>query len=156
MFSCELKFVIDLLKKWLGEKCFRRYRELDFFTNQKFKTENPIDWSKTKYVICDFRLPMGTSNFPSEKITTYLDFVISTEHVFIRNIFDCEEFKSSRSIQTLEKYHEICCKLLKNAANYSKESDIEDISDDCIVEFVEEINFDSFTDLYLEIENTEI
>ena len=32
MFSCELKFVIEILKKWLAEKYFRRFKELDFFT----------------------------------------------------------------------------------------------------------------------------
>ena len=46
MFSCELKFVIDLLKRWLVDKDFRRYRELDFFSKQKFETESPIDWNK--------------------------------------------------------------------------------------------------------------
>lgn len=40
--------------------------------------------------------------------------------------------------------------------NYSKDSDIEDISDDCVAEFVNEMNFDSFADLQLEAENTEI
>ena len=45
MFSCELKFVIDLLKKWLVEKYFSRYKELDLFSKQKFKRENPIDWN---------------------------------------------------------------------------------------------------------------
>ena len=40
--------------------------------------------------------------------------------------------------------------------NYSSESDIEDISGDCIIEFVNEMNFDNFTDLYLEIENTQV
>ena len=43
MFSCKLKFVIDLLKKWLTEKYFRRYKELDLFSKQRFKRENPID-----------------------------------------------------------------------------------------------------------------
>ena len=37
MFSYELKFVIDLLKKWLAGKYFRRYKELDFFSKLKFK-----------------------------------------------------------------------------------------------------------------------
>ena len=46
MFSCKLKFVIDLLKKWLAKKYFRRYKELDFFTKWKFKTETPIDLEK--------------------------------------------------------------------------------------------------------------
>ena len=40
--------------------------------------------------------------------------------------------------------------------NYSSESDIEDISGDCIIGFVSEMNFDNFTDLYLEIENTQV
>ena len=31
--------------------------------------------------------------------------------------------------------------------NYSTDSDIEDISDDCVAEFVNEMNFDSFADL---------
>ena len=67
MFFCELKFVIDLLKKWLGEKYFRRSKELDFFSKQKFKRENPIAWNETKCVICGFWLPVAASNFPNEK-----------------------------------------------------------------------------------------
>ena len=39
-------------------------------------------------------------------------------------------------------------------SNYSNGSDIEDISDDWVIEVVNEMNFDSFTNLYLEIENT--
>ena len=31
MFSCKLKFVIDSLKRWLAEKYFPRYKELNFF-----------------------------------------------------------------------------------------------------------------------------
>ena len=41
-------------------------------------------------------------------------------------------------------------------ASYSNESDIEDTLDDCIAEFVNEMNFESFSDWFLEIENTEI
>ena len=41
-------------------------------------------------------------------------------------------------------------------ANYSKDSDTKDISDDCEAEFVNEMNFDSFADFYLEVKNTEI
>ena len=104
MFSCKLKFIIDLLKRWLAEKYFRRYKELDFFTKQKFKRENPIDWNKINCAICGFRLQI----------------------VVLLN------------------------------TSYSNESDVEDISDDCISEFVNEMNFDSFSNLFLEVENTEI
>ena len=88
MLSCELKFVIDILKEWLSEKYFRRVKELDFFTKQKFKRKNLIDWDKTNCVICGFCLPTAASNFPNQKMLTYLDFVIANEHAFIRNIFD--------------------------------------------------------------------
>ena len=122
--------------------------------------ENPVDWEKTNCVICNFRLPMASSNFPCEKITTYLDFVMFVEHSFIRNIFEYEELNISKSIQTLENYHQAFRKTLQIVTllntNYSTESDIEDISDDCVAEFRKEMGFDNFSDLYLEIENTQI
>ena len=82
------------------------------------------------------------------------------ERAFIRNIFDPDKLNLSKSIQTNEKYYEAFRRMLQIVVllntNYSNESDIEDISDDCIIEFVNEMNFDSFTNLYLEIENTQV
>ena len=144
MYSCEQKFVIDTLKKWLVEKYFSRHKELDFFTKQQFKKKNPIDWEKTKCTICSFHLPTPVSNFPSEEITTFLDFEISKEHSFFRNIFDYEELKLSKNISTLEKYHQAFKKMLRIVVllntNYAKGSDVEDISDDCMIEFINKIN----------------
>ena len=71
MFSCELKLVIDLLKKWLADKFFKKFRELDYFTNQRFKSENPINWSQTNCVICGFRLSTKLMCFPNEKLETF-------------------------------------------------------------------------------------
>ena len=48
MFSCKLKFVTDLLKKWLADKYFRRFKETDYFTKQNFKRKNPINRDETK------------------------------------------------------------------------------------------------------------
>ena len=63
-------------------------------------------------------------------------------------------------MRTLENFHSVFRKMLQIVAllntNYSSESEIEDISDDCVAEFVEEKNFDNFDDLCLEIENTQI
>ena len=87
IFSCELKFVIDLLKKRLAESFFNRFKELDMLTKQRFKRQNPINWESTNCVICDFCLPIAASNFPSTKITTFLDFVIEKKNSFIRKIF---------------------------------------------------------------------
>ena len=75
MFSCELKFVIDILKKCLSEKYYKLSKELEFFTKQKFKRENPIDWEEKNCVICGFHLPAATSNFLNGKVSTYVDFV---------------------------------------------------------------------------------
>ena len=158
MFSCELKFVTDLLKKWLAEKYFDRYKESNFFSQQKFKKENRIDWNETKYVICNFCLPTAASNFLTKKNTTYLDFITATEHDFVKKIFDTNELKLSKLIHAKKKYHEVFRKMLQIVVNtnYSSESDIGNTYDDCMVQFVNEMNFDSFINLYLEIENTQL
>ena len=40
--------------------------------------------------------------------------------------------------------------------NYSKDTEAGDISNDCIAEFTDEYEFESFVDLYLDIENTQV
>ena len=40
--------------------------------------------------------------------------------------------------------------------DYSRESDMEDISNDCMIEFINEYGFENFEDLFLEIENTQV
>ena len=69
-------------------------KNLIFFTKQKFKRENPINQDETNCVICGFCLPTAAS--------MYLDFVIAKEHAFIRNIFNHDELKQSKSIKTYE------------------------------------------------------
>ena len=56
MFSCELKFVMDICKKWFAQKIGSRFRELYLFTKQRYRRENPIKWEETKCCICDFNL----------------------------------------------------------------------------------------------------
>ena len=112
MFSCELELVIDLLKKWLADKFFKKFRELDYFTKQRFKSENPINWSQTNCVICGFRLSTNLPNFPNEKLETFLDHVIAKKHAFIRNIYDHDEITMSKPISTIENYHFASKKML--------------------------------------------
>ena len=40
--------------------------------------------------------------------------------------------------------------------NYSKDTEVGDIFDDCTAEFIDEYEFESFEDLYLDIENTQV
>ena len=41
-------------------------------------------------------------------------------------------------------------------SSYSSESDIENITDDCVAEFLEETNFNDFAEIFLEISNKKI
>ena len=40
--------------------------------------------------------------------------------------------------------------------NYSKDTKVSDISDDSVTEFIDEYEFESFEDLYVDIENTQV
>ena len=86
--------------------------------------------------------------------------MVKNEHSFIRNIFDPNELSACEEIKTLENYFENSkmfiqiVLLLDNT--YPEESDIEDISDECIVNFVDENEIESFQHLNLKILNTEI
>ena len=90
-------------------------------------------------------------------IARIVDLIISKEHSFIRNIFDQDELKQSNSKVTIEKYCEVFGKMLQTVvllnSRYTNESDTEDISDNCLAEFVEVKNIESFSELFLEIEN---
>ena len=65
----------------------------------------------------------------------------------------------SKNIETLEKYNTSFKKMLKIVVllndNYSKDTKVGHISDDCIAEFIDEYKFESFEDLYLDIGNTQ-
>ena len=68
--------------------------------------------------------------------------------------------KTSRNIETVEKCHAALRQfaqivILLNL-RYSKESDIEEIPYDCIVNFMNENNFEGFAELFEEVEKTEI
>ena len=84
MFSCELKFVIDLLEKWVAENFFKRYKDLDMLTKQKFKRQNPINWESTNCVVCGFHLHTAASNFPREEITTRKNILSSGTYLIWR------------------------------------------------------------------------
>ena len=100
------------------------------------------------------------SYFPNEKLKNFLDRVIAKEHTFVRNIYDHDEIKMSKPISAIENYHIAFKKMLRVSSLlyslHSSESDIENIIDDCIVEFLEETAFNDFAEVFLEISNTKI
>ena len=44
VFSCKLKFVINVCKRWIDEKFKTNFRELDLFSKQMYRKENRINW----------------------------------------------------------------------------------------------------------------
>ena len=86
--------------------------------------------------------------------------MVFVEHSFIKNIVEYNEIEISKSIKNLENYHSAFRRMFQIVAllntNYLRESEIEDISDDRVSEFVKEMNFDNFSNLYLEIKYTQI
>ena len=63
-------------------------------------------------------------------------------------------------MKTFEKYHQgfrsvLQIVLLLNS-RYSIQSNLEDISDECIVQFVEENCFENFEELFSELDETKI
>ena len=127
MFSCELKFVIV--------------------------TEN-----STKCSIFNFNLALGASNCSDEKIKTYFNFGVSKEHGLIRNIFHEDELKHCNKIETFEKYHETFRLFLRIALllNTRYSSNIKDVPEDCIANFVRENNSEKFEELFIEVDSKNI
>ena len=67
----------------------------------------------------------------------------------------------SEPISTIENYHVAFKKVALKVssllnASYSSKSDMGDIMDHCIIEFLEETNFTDFSEVYLEISNIKI
>ena len=66
----------------------------------------------------------------------------------------------SKNVETLEKYDTSFKKMLRIVVllndNYSKDTKVGHISDDCIAEFIDECEFESLEDLYLDIGNTQV
>lgn len=95
-----------------------------------------------------------------KKINTCLDFVVPKKHVFVRIIFHeagLENYKEMRTVENYPKSFKLFLQIfLWLNKNYTKENGIEDISDDCISQFVLENDFNSSENLYLETSNTGI
>ena len=143
MFSKELKFTIDVLVKWFNDIFKSRFNELDELKKQKFIRENPIDWSNQKCVISDLKLAISLSEGyqKTEKLTTWYDFTIQKEHLFLKNIFSYDELKKPENVSTLENFYRafdlfLHVFVLLNKY-YNKNSNIEDVNHDVMKIFLE-------------------
>ena len=143
MFCTELKFTIDVLAKWFNDILKSRFNEFGELKEQKFIRENPTDWSNQKCVICDLKLAVSLSEGyqKTEKLTTWYDFTIQKEHLFLKNIFSYDELKKPENVSTLENFYRafdlfLHVFVLLNKY-YNKNSNIEDVNHDVMKIFLE-------------------
>ena len=104
MFNIELKFACDILMCWFNEKFKKPQTNLDNQVAIDYRRAFPIT-VETKCVICDFPIEVDPKGLEyKENNMSYLDFLIRKEYAFIRNIFDEDDLKQSKSICDLKTY----------------------------------------------------
>ena len=67
-FSFELKLKIDTLVKWFNSTFKAKFLELSDIRKQMFVKENSIDFSKTIYCICGFKLSVSDREGPQKTL----------------------------------------------------------------------------------------
>lgn len=121
---------------------------------------NPIELRKTKCGICNFESGFGSSKDFAIEQMTYFDFIVNRECACLRNIYEKEELNECDAIKNIENYQFYFKKFIQISLLlndfYSRVSDSEDISHDCVSLFFQEENFNSFEELYSEIDKTQI
>ena len=155
MFRCELKFVVDICKKWAYEKFMRKSLSLDLTAKTKFKNENKL-CNDNPCVICGFDLGPAKVYGAKPDKSSYYDFTVKKEHHFLRNIFTESELKSCPSIQNLKSYYELFEKFMWISANlvtkkYSDQTDFENLGDPIMQDFKNECGFETFGELSFSI-----
>ena len=140
IFNIELKFACDILMLWFNQKVKKTN-----LTNQEgidYKRINPITFD-AKCTICDFAIKVNPKGLRyKENDMSYLDFLIRKEYAFLRNIFDEDELKKSKSICNLETYWNkmnLYIHLIKVSEMELKSANFfSDISDELLLEFLME------------------
>ena len=106
MFNTELKFACDVLMCCFNEKFRKTRANLTNADSTQYRRRNPIT-SDTKCAICDFGIEVEPKGLKyKENNMSYLDFLIKKEYSFLKNIFDENDLKESKSICNLENYHD--------------------------------------------------
>ena len=104
MFNIELKSACDILMYWFNQKFIKPQTNLANEEAINYRRSNPITID-TKCTICDFAIEVDPKGLEyKENDMSYLDFLIRKEYAFLRNIFDEDDLKQSKSICDLESY----------------------------------------------------
>ena len=101
MFCCELKFVIDICKKWSYARFKAKTLVLDLTSKTKFKNENKLSYDDP-CVICSFSIGTAIVHGHDSNKLSYYDFVVKKEHKFLRNIFTEKSLSLLQTFVTLK------------------------------------------------------
>ena len=142
MFNIKLKFACDILMIWFNEKFKKQRTHLSNSDISRYRRVNPIT-TDTKCAICDFALEVDPKGLHfKENDMSCLDFLIKKEYAFLKNIFDEDELKKSKSICNLETYYDktkLYLHLIRvSEVELKSASFISDISDDLLEGFLME------------------
>ena len=106
MSSIESALVKRILLKWFNQKFKRQFEKINPIAKLRYESQNPIDWKKSKCVICKFPLKIQPTNFKTlNDEMSFGDFIIRYEHKFLRNIYTAQEIYDSHHIKDLESYY---------------------------------------------------
>lgn len=100
LFSVEVKFTIDIFNKWFKSIFKSKFLKLNEIQKQIFVKEDP---SKIQILL---DTEAGHRYDKIEKMTSWYDFIIHKEHLFIRNNFSREDILSMKKLNTLQNYYE--------------------------------------------------
>lgn len=70
-----------------------------------FVKENSIDFSKTIYCICGFKLFL-TGKDLKKILTTWYDFTVQQGYLFLKNIFSAKDLSEMDNLKTLEDFYD--------------------------------------------------
>ena len=144
----------------MTEKFMRKNATLDMCSKQQYKKKNPVNFSSTKDVICNFNIALATTNGPFPQDMTYFDFVAQKEHHFLRNVLDPDELKLSKNMKNIEAYFAAFEKFIKIvsvlANRHTADNNIAFIEEDFLVEFLANSQITSFSELFFEISQTDV
>ena len=115
LFALELKFTIDTLVNWFNSTIKTKFLELDNFQKQAFMEKNPLDLAKTTCSICGFSFVfLLTKVMNKQNLTTWFDFIVQQEYLFLKNIGVDKESETLESFYESFEYFLEILTLLKN------------------------------------------
>ena len=99
-FSIKTALIKATLLGWFNKKIKSQYLELDLAVKNKFERKNPIDWQKSKCVICKMLLKINPLGYDVQNTEMYYcDFIIinfQKIYTYTKRLNICPKFVLSK------------------------------------------------------------